>query len=663
MGNEQWRFKRYYFLTSFAVIFLITVGMGLYFIKGKYSEFQKYALSDKMANIDNKKTILKNIVNSFINQAEFRIMRMELDLDQRLQSRVSTAFNIAGKINSDMGTHYNKDEIEAGIKSAVSSMVFGDNYVFIINTKGGIILSPKTPSHNGAYIISSNKAEERKSINRMLTVVNDGGKGFVDMYERGVGPDKNSFRHKRVYVELFKPFGWIIGYGEYMGEYENELKAEVIRNLDTVTYENGGYLFASNDKGVSLTRPVKGKNMYDVQDVNGKYIVRELLKKAREGGGFVAYVMPPFKGARPETKLSYVAPIPQWGWYVGAGMYLTDIEAAYNKRLNMLYRSARREVIFVVMALSLLLVIGGLAVFIFSGKLQDLIDSYSDEINSKNDELSELNLSLEEKVMEKTAELNQLNQSLEMRVREEVEKNREKDRIMFQQGRLAAMGEMIGNIAHQWRQPLSSISLLVQDIQEAYECGELNEDYLEDTVGKCTGTIGHMSDTIDNFRYFFNPDKKVVRFNISDEIKKSLNLLDAGLENNNIKITVNMETDAEAFGVPGEYAQVLVNIINNARDILLSRNTADPEIRIECRGAGETAEVRICDNAGGVEPSIMDKIFEPYFTTKNQSKGTGIGLYFSKMIIEGNMNGKLYAENTDEGACFIISVPTAKNGG
>lgn len=191
---------------------------------------------------------------------------------------------------------------------------------------------------------------------------------------------------------------------------------------------------------------------------------------------------------------------------MGTGIYLTDIEAAYEDRLLSIFEFAKQEVILVIAALFILLIFGALAFFMFSNKLQKkLVEIYSNEINSKkNDELKELNLSLEEKkVLEKTAELNELNRILEQRIEEEVAKNREKDRIMFQQGRLAAMGEMIGNIAHQWRQPLSSISMFIQDIQEAYECGELDDEYISGTVSKCTTTIGHMSDTIDNFRYFF----------------------------------------------------------------------------------------------------------------------------------------------------------------
>jgi len=176
--------------------------------------------------------------------------------------------------------------------------------------------------------------------------------------------------------------------------------------------------------------------------------------------------------------------------------------------------------------------------------------------------------------------LEKLNKMLEKKLDSVIQEKLASQDLLIKQSRMAAMGEMIGNIAHQWRQPLSSISLLVQDIQEAYEVGELDSDYLAESVDKCTETIVHMSDTIDNFRYFFNPQKEKCRFNVDTEIKRCLSLLDAGLENNNIEVRTEMNAEGEAFGVPGEYSQVLVNIMNNAKDVLFHRGVVEPYIKI-----------------------------------------------------------------------------------
>jgi signal transduction histidine kinase len=659
MGRESYSFKRYYFITSFAVIFMITLGMGSYFVLNKYDELKRQAVRDKTANIENIKKQLKFNVDSFVSLADTIISGIEEDLDRKVKTRAVTAHKIAEKIYNEMAPHHPVSEIRKVVKDALAGMVYGKDYVFVFAADGKIVSSPLLPDIEGVDFMDKQDSEGNYTVRDALKIVQASGEGFQNVYWRKPGVDAAELKRKRVYVKKFEPLEWVIGYGEYYEDFEQAAKQQVISMLDGITVEDSSYLFASTFEGMSLTKPAKNMNMYDVQDANGKYIVRELIRTAKDGGGYVLYVMPPFAGARPENKLSYVAPIPKWGWYVGTGVYLTDVEVAYDKKVAELYASSREDILFVITVLTLLLGGGSLAALHFSGKLQRLIDAYSDEINSKNDELSELNASLEEKVADKTKELSELNQSLEVRVMEEVEKNREKDRIMFQQGRLAAMGEMIGNIAHQWRQPLSSISLLVQDIQEANDYGELTNDYLSQTVSKCTATISHMSDTIDNFRNFFSPDKKQARFRVESEIGRCLSLLDAGLDNNHIEVKLELGETSEIQGVSGEYAQVVVNIINNAKDVLLNRHITNPVIKIaSCENDGMVC-VTITDNAGGIDADIIDRIFEPYFTTKKDSNGTGIGLYFSKMIVEGNMAGKLTVENADGGACFSICVPKA----
>ena len=654
------KFSRYYFLTTFTIIFLIILGSGAYLVLGKYQQFKEYALIDKMNDIEHKKLLIQDIVESYINQANQIITSSERDLDIKIMNRVKTAYQICNNIYKDMKPGYSDDRIKKSLISALSGMVYGNEYVYVMDMNGVIISLPLLRSIEGNNLIDKRDSDGRYPMREAIEMLQKHKEGFMDVYWENPSDIEAGPKKKRVYMKRFEPFDWIIGYGVYVEDHEELIKNEVITHIESVSHENEGYLFAATYDGISLTKPAKGQNMYDIRDSNGKYLVRELIKAAKNGGGFVQYDMPPFKGARPETKLSYAAPIERWSWYIGTGIYITDIESAYNERMGDIFESEKREVSIIIAGLAVLLIIGSGLIYFFSNRLQSLIDKYNNEIKEKNLELSHINHKLEDMVSEKTGELNKLNMSLEQKVEEEVEKNREKDRIMFQQGRLAAMGEMIGNIAHQWRQPLSSISLLVQDIQEAYEVGELDSDYLAESVDKCTETIVHMSDTIDNFRYFFNPQKEKCRFNVDTEIKRCLSLLDAGLENNNIEVRTEMNAEGEAFGVPGEYSQVLVNIMNNAKDVLFHRGVVEPYIKINSYADGMNIVVTVQDNAGGIEEGLIERVFEPYFTTKSNKNGTGIGLYFSKMIIDGNMKGSLTVENRAEGACFKISVPAAK---
>ncbi|MBT0654588.1 HAMP domain-containing sensor histidine kinase [Geomobilimonas luticola] len=236
------------------------------------------------------------------------------------------------------------------------------------------------------------------------------------------------------------------------------------------------------------------------------------------------------------------------------------------------------------------------------------------------------------------------------------EELREKERLLILQGRQAAMGEMIGNIAHQWRQPLNLLGLLIQELPMHHETGKLNGEHLESQVGKAMQVINHMSQTIDDFMNFFRPDKEKVPFKACDSVAGVVSLVQDSFARFGIVIDTRAESDPYIDGYPNEFSQVLINILLNAKDVVEERKTVNPRVEITTATENGKVVVTIADNAGGIHESIMDKIFDPYFTTRGPDKGTGIGLFMSKNIIEKNMNGTLTARNTGDGAEFRIEV-------
>lgn len=253
-------------------------------------------------------------------------------------------------------------------------------------------------------------------------------------------------------------------------------------------------------------------------------------------------------------------------------------------------------------------------------------------------------------------QLAKLNEELEKRVAERTTELREKDRMLLLQSRQAAMGEMLSNISHQWRQPLNALGMGVQQLPLFYKTGELDEEFLEKTVATLMRLIQHMSATIDDFRNYFKPDKEKAEFRVSAAIEKTLALVGDGFKNQHIEIEVEISDDPVIYGYHNEYAQVLLNILDNARDALVVRERADPKVTITVWREDGKAVIAIADNAGGIPEEIMEKIFDPYFTTKGPQQGTGIGLYMSKSIIEKNIGGKLSVRNTASGAEFRIEV-------
>lgn len=259
---------------------------------------------------------------------------------------------------------------------------------------------------------------------------------------------------------------------------------------------------------------------------------------------------------------------------------------------------------------------------------------------------------------------------LERQVEEEVRKNREKDALMFQQARLAAMGEMINNIAHQWRQPLSMISVLNQSVLIKHRLDILSDVFLTESIDRSQLLIRQMSQTINDFHDFFRPQKAKERFLVDDAISQALALIGKSLEHEQIEIITDFGESEPILSFENEFTHVLINIINNAQDELARVSaTTRRLIKIKSRQlrceAPPCIRIHIQDSAGGIADEIIEKVFDPYFTTKEQGKGTGIGLYMSKQIIENNMDGRMRARNNSfehkgaihTGAEFILDLP------
>ncbi len=255
-------------------------------------------------------------------------------------------------------------------------------------------------------------------------------------------------------------------------------------------------------------------------------------------------------------------------------------------------------------------------------------------------------------------ELQELNLSLEEKIAEETRKNLEQERLLTHQARHAAMGEMIGNIAHQWRQPLNTLGLLVQNIDFDYQEGYLTQEALTEYKNTALQTVRKMSQTIDDFRNFFQPNRVEKSFNLIHPIQEAMNLLAASLKNNAISVTIECPENLAAFGLPNEFAQAMLNFLANAKDVLVEKDIPDKKIEISARDEGEYVVVCVGDNGGGIPAEIMDKMFDPYFTTKKN--GTGIGLYMTRMIIEQHMHGIIRFRNTEVGAEFSLALPREK---
>ena len=249
-----------------------------------------------------------------------------------------------------------------------------------------------------------------------------------------------------------------------------------------------------------------------------------------------------------------------------------------------------------------------------------------------------------------------LNTHLNQRVAEEVEKNRRLDQVLIAQGRQAAMGEMIGHIAHQWRQPLGALGLVISNIRDAHRLGRLTPEFMEQSREDSQRLIQKMSSTINDFMNFFRQNKNESCFSVLDQVHQALALVDASFKHSRITVQV-AGAPFEVLGSANEFSQVLLNLLSNAKDAILDSKAEGGSVSIQLEQAGTEGVVRIVDNGGGIPPAILDRIFDPYFSTKEL--GTGIGLYMSKMIIVRSLKGRIEARNIDGGAEISIHLPLA----
>ncbi|PLY11125.1 MAG: sensor histidine kinase [Arcobacter sp.] len=249
--------------------------------------------------------------------------------------------------------------------------------------------------------------------------------------------------------------------------------------------------------------------------------------------------------------------------------------------------------------------------------------------------------------------LHELATSLDTKVMMNTLEIAKKDRLLQNQSKLAELGDMIGNIAHQWRHPLTRLSLTLQNLKAFKSKNKMSDKMFQDGMENSLYQIEFMSNTIDNFKDFYKKDVEKSKFRVKDAIENVLKIIGAVLEHSNIKLYINCEKEVIINGNKNEFSQVMMNLIINAKDAIDDKKVLDGEININICNKEEQIKIEVSDNAGGVASCLKEEIFNPYFTTK-ETKGTGIGLYISKAIIEDKMNGKLTLENGQNGAIFTI---------
>ena len=448
----------------------------------------------------------------------------------------------------------------------------------------------------------------------------------------------------------------ILDYNASKSQLSNEsLKDYAIGLLNNITFEENksNYFFVYEIKdingGDNFAKLIVNPNRPDLvgefistsyEDIDGKKFREIFLSDIRQTGE--SYTEYAYK--KPDTndvkhKLSYFKYYKKLNWIIAVGVYTDDIENEIAVKRKDLQKRIKNQVVQNVILFLMFLSIAILVSIVISQRIDDVLKKYANKVRMN------------------AKELENLNQSLENKVKEEIEKNREKEQLLVQKSKFIALGEMISNIAHQWRQPLSELSSILMFIKFKYDLNTLDKETMDKKSKEADKVLEYMSHTIDDFRNFFMPKKEKEEFYLLDSIEIVMGIISSTLLNYNIKIEISVDENIKIKTFLNEYKQVLLNIIGNAKDVLIEKNIENPLIKITAIEDDKSVVLFIEDNGDGILIEPKSKIFEPYFTTKEDSNGTGLGLYMSKIIVDKNMKGKLKVKNTKQGAKFSISIP------
>ncbi len=583
--------------------------------------------------ISNQKEQIKTEVTKIYEYIVYEKNKSEERLKKQLKSRVEEAYNIATNIYNENKSKP-KAEVFKMIKDALRKIRFneGRGYYFIHDIKGNNRLYPLDIKLENKNYLNLKDTNGYYFIKTIVDIIKNKTEAF-DTYYWSKPTNKGERIYKKIsFHKYFEPLNISISTGEYLENFEKDLKKNILEYISKINEKNKRYIFIFTPKGkIIIHKPTALFLKVDSSKTPDKIdLLKEVIKVSKnKEGGFITYNDSLiYNTLLINYKTSYVKSFNNWEWIIGSGFYIKEIEPLINKRKKQLYINNKTYAINIIVISILITIVLLILSFYISKEIEKRFEIYKEKIY------------------------------------EEVNKNRKKDTLLEQQSKMASMGEMIGNIAHQWRQPLSLISTIASGMKMQKEFGLLDDKEFENNINTITKTTQHLSKTIDDFKNFFKPNKDKQRFKAYSIVEKSLALVSTQFKLKNIDIIKDIE-NIEIYGLENELIQVLINILNNAKDELIKKDLEPKVIFICIKKENKQVKIKIKDNAGGVPQSYIHKIFDPYFTTKHQTQGTGIGLYMSQEIIVKHMSGNIEVENIEfiyenqpfKGAQFIVSLP------
>jgi signal transduction histidine kinase len=603
-------------IVPISLVLVIGFFMASFYIDKIEQHFENTRKNSINEYITLKKKESEVLVKQLNTLFKYKSDSVDQSIKDELQKRVELAYESAKYIYDKYKDTKSRKDIKNRIKDALLKMSFNDkkNFIFINSFEGESILSGSRDFKN-KNILGYTDADGRAIILEEITKVRKHGEGYIkSRHYKGDGV-------KSIYVKNLGFYDWYIGSSIFDIQKLQSLKEDSLNLVRSSPVVQNDFLIIYDDKKPVYLSP-------SIRELFGDNILQNIKEKLSS--------KPEWYDSAVDGHIYFSQYFEPYDWHIVYGFDISKMSQSELEKQRQIQSLLDRELEFIRNITAIIVVLVLILSIVFSKAVNRIFLSYQEDVKSRQKQLEFLNASLEQRVARELYNL------------------RQKDKMLIQKSKMADMGDMLSMIAHQWRQPLNQLSYIFMNIDSAYDYKELDKEYLDKKVKEANNLLEFMSITIDDFRNYFKPDQKKELINIGDVVRRGLELMKKPLENAQIQITHKDECHKEIEIYVNEFVQVMLNLVKNSKDALFENKVKNPKIEIVTRCDEDGVIVEVRDNGGGIDEKIIPYIFDPYFTTKDEKHGTGLGLYMSKMIVEEHLNAKISVQNSDEGAVFKI---------
>jgi len=587
--TEEKNTKRVILLGSTFVVVVVSTVMAFVLITTEIKEFKNHLKTFKSTLIEREKTVIKSIVENLINDIVYEENSKLIEIQKRVKNQTIVAFDLINIILAKNKTINKKTAIEEVKKSIKIISHNEDLKFFILEDSGNLIFNKENTLPIGKNFMDLEDIDGKKFIQK--TIQNGGFVNYLWFV-----PKSNKISKKITYSIKIKELGITIGSGEFL-DTQYSLNKKIIDKINQEKFSSNDFIFIyeimSLSSSKNYSKLVLEKNIVTTEK---ELIAIENILQNSDYKGDIFY--------KYDNKLTYSAFLLDERTFISAGVDLNAIKKIIQRETEISHANLNTKITSLVLSILGISVVFFIFSYLMSKKIENMFKNYRLKIANSQ-------------------------------------------QLLIQRSKMASTGEMIGNIAHQWRQPLSQLSGIFLDVETAHSHKELDEKYLSIRVNQANDLLEYMSKTIDDFREFYTPNVEEKEFNILNSIQNALKIINSSLNFYDIEVHVDVKKSLHVKGLSTEFSQVILNLISNAKDIALQRKIEKPKIEISAEIKIFKIYLHVEDNCGGIDKENLEKIFEPYFTTK-YNYNTGIGLYMCKVIIENKMGGKIFAETKNK---------------